>query len=97
VDFNLSVAPQNRRREVGAGHVLRSSGFLYVEASLVNVSLSDLKIGGGTTAGGAGGTSQMLHRRQVEDGRFDVTGCVRPCYSNFIVFNVLDPMDIVVI
>jgi hypothetical protein len=49
----LSVAPQNRRREVGAGHVLRSSGLLHVEASLASVSLSGLKTGGGATAGGA--------------------------------------------
>jgi hypothetical protein len=52
-DFSLSVAPQNRRREVGAGHASRSSGLLYVEASRVRVSQSDLKTGGGATAGGA--------------------------------------------
>jgi hypothetical protein len=34
VDFSLSVAPQNRRREVGAGHASRSSGLLRMEASL---------------------------------------------------------------
>jgi hypothetical protein len=28
VDFGLSVAPQNRRREVGAGHASRSNGLL---------------------------------------------------------------------
>jgi hypothetical protein len=33
--FSLSVAPQNRRREVGTGHASRSSGFLRCEASLV--------------------------------------------------------------
>jgi hypothetical protein len=32
--FGLLVAPQNRRREVGAGHASRSSGLLRVEASL---------------------------------------------------------------
>jgi hypothetical protein len=52
----LSVAPQNRRREVGVGHALRSSGLLGVEASLTKVSQSDLKTGGGATAGGARGT-----------------------------------------
>jgi hypothetical protein len=56
VSFSLSVAPQNRRREVSARHVSRSSGLLHVEASLVRVSLSDLKTGGGTTIGGACGT-----------------------------------------
>jgi hypothetical protein len=52
----LSVAPQNRRREVGAGHASRSSGLLRVEASLARVSQSGLKTGGGTTIGGARGT-----------------------------------------
>jgi hypothetical protein len=51
----LSVAPQSRRREVGAGHASRSSGLLYVEASRVRVSQSYLKTGGGATAGGAMG------------------------------------------
>jgi hypothetical protein len=52
----LSVAPQNRQREVSAGHVSRSSGLLGVEASLARVSQSGLKTGGGTTMGGARGT-----------------------------------------
>jgi hypothetical protein len=38
VGFSLSVAPQNRRREVGTGHTSRSSGLLHVEASLARVS-----------------------------------------------------------
>jgi hypothetical protein len=56
VCFNLSVAPQNRRREVGVGHATRSSGLLRVEASLARVSQSDLKTGGCATMGGARGT-----------------------------------------
>jgi hypothetical protein len=56
VTFGLSVAPQNRRREVGVGHVLRSSSLLGVEASLARVSQSDLKTGGGAMMGGACGT-----------------------------------------
>jgi hypothetical protein len=56
VGFGLSFAPQNRRREVGAGHASRSSGLLRVEASLTRVFQSDLKTGGGATAGGARGT-----------------------------------------
>jgi hypothetical protein len=51
--FGLSVAPQNRRREVGVGHASRSSGLLGVEASLAMVSQSGLKTGGGATMGGA--------------------------------------------
>jgi hypothetical protein len=52
VNFGLSVAPQNRRREVDAGHVLRSSGLLHVEASLTRVSQSSLKIDGCAVMGG---------------------------------------------
>jgi hypothetical protein len=52
----LSVAPQNRRREVSAGHASRSSSLLSVEASLARVSQSGPKTGGGVTMGGARGT-----------------------------------------
>jgi hypothetical protein len=56
VDFGLSVAPQNRRREVGAGHVSRSSCLLHVKASLARIFQSGLKTGGGVITGGARGT-----------------------------------------
>jgi hypothetical protein len=56
VDFGLSVAPQNWRRKVSAGHALRSSGLLHVKAGRARVSQSDLKTGGGATAGGTCGT-----------------------------------------
>jgi hypothetical protein len=56
VGFGLSVAPQNRRREVDAGHASRSSGLLHVEASLVRVSQSGLKTDGCATVGGARST-----------------------------------------
>jgi hypothetical protein len=56
VGFDLSVAPKNRRREVGTGHASRSSGLLRVEASLARVFQSGLKTGGGATMGGARGT-----------------------------------------
>jgi hypothetical protein len=49
----LLVAPQNRRREVGAGHASRSSGLLRVEASLARVFQSGLKTSGGATMGDA--------------------------------------------
>jgi hypothetical protein len=54
--FDLLVAPQNQRREVGAGHALRSSSLLVVEASLARVSQCGLKTGGGAMTGGARGT-----------------------------------------
>jgi hypothetical protein len=55
-DFGLSVAPQNRRREVGVGHTSRSSSLFGMEASLDSISQSGLKTGGGATMGGACGT-----------------------------------------
>jgi hypothetical protein len=54
--FSLSVAPQNRRREDGVGHVSRSGGLLQLEASHTRVFQSGLKTGGGGTVGGARGT-----------------------------------------
>jgi hypothetical protein len=54
--FGLSVAPQNRRREVDAGHESRPSGLLRVKSSLARVFQSGLKTGGGMTTGGARGT-----------------------------------------
>jgi hypothetical protein len=56
VSFGLSVTPQNRRREVDAGHALRSSSLLHAKVSLARVSQSDLKTVRGATAGGARGT-----------------------------------------
>jgi hypothetical protein len=56
VGFGLSVTPQNRWREVSAGHASRSSGLLHVKASLTRVFQSGLKTSGGATAGGARGT-----------------------------------------
>jgi hypothetical protein len=52
----LSLAPQNRRREVGVGYASRSSGLLDVKANLARVFQSDLKTDGVTTMGGARGT-----------------------------------------
>jgi hypothetical protein len=51
--FNLLVAPQNRRREVGAGHTSRSSGLLHMKASRARVSQFGLKTSRGATASGA--------------------------------------------
>jgi hypothetical protein len=52
----LSVAPQNRWSEIGAGHASRSSSLLDVEASMARVFQSGLKTDGGATTGGAHGT-----------------------------------------
>jgi hypothetical protein len=56
VGFDLSVAPENQWREVGVGHVSRSSGLLRVKTSLARVFQSGLKTGGDATVGGAHGT-----------------------------------------
>jgi hypothetical protein len=53
VGFGLLVAPQNRWREVGAGHASRSSGLLRVKASLARVFQSGLKTGECAMTGGA--------------------------------------------
>jgi hypothetical protein len=55
VGFGLSVASQNWWSEVSMEHASRSSGLLYVEASLVRVFQFDLKTGGGATTGGTRG------------------------------------------
>jgi hypothetical protein len=36
-DFDLSVAPQNRRRDDSAGHTSRFGGLVYLEASRATV------------------------------------------------------------
>jgi hypothetical protein len=51
--LGLLIAPQNRRREDGVGHVSRSGGLLHLKASRARVSQSGLKTGGGTMACGA--------------------------------------------
>jgi hypothetical protein len=56
VDFGLSVASQNRWREVDVVHASRSSGLLRVEASLARIFQSGLKTDGGAMTGGAHGT-----------------------------------------
>jgi hypothetical protein len=47
--FGLSIASQNRWREIDVGHVSRCSRLLGVKASLARVFQSGLKSGGGAT------------------------------------------------
>jgi hypothetical protein len=56
VGFSLSLAPQNRRGEVGVGYASRFSGLFRVKASLARIFQSDLKTNGGATTDGACGT-----------------------------------------
>jgi hypothetical protein len=55
VGFSLSVALQNRQREDGVGHALRSSDLFYMEASRFRVFQSGLKTSMGVTVGDAHG------------------------------------------
>jgi hypothetical protein len=98
--FGLSVAPQNRRREDSAEHMLRSGGLLRLEAWRTRVSQSGLKTDGGTTVGGARGniaegTSGSSWRRSSRcDGLrrtllplFYHFLCIRPyMHSSHLVF-----------
>jgi hypothetical protein len=78
VDYGLSIAPQNRREdEDDTGHMSRSSGLLYMEASRARVLQSGLKTGGGTVRMVHMALSRMLHRVEVKDGRVDVMGYIR--------------------
>jgi hypothetical protein len=79
------------------GHMSRSSSFLRMETSLARVSQPGLKTGRGTTTGDARGTIAEVASEASEDGRVNETGCVRPCYPTFPVFNVLGLRGIVVI
>jgi hypothetical protein len=89
VGYGLSVVPQNRwKDEDSAGHMLRFSGLLRLEASQARVSLSSLKIGRGTTLMVHVASSWWSHGDEVEDGSVDATGYIRHFYPNFTVFIV---------
>jgi hypothetical protein len=60
VVFSLSVAPQNRWKEVSAGHASRFNGLLHMQASLSRVSHSGLNTARGATTGGARGTIALV-------------------------------------
>jgi hypothetical protein len=79
------------------GPVSRSSDLLCVKASLARVSQSGLKTGGARRRVLHVAPSRRLRRSQVEDGRVDAMGCVRPCYTCCAVFTLLGTMGIVVI
>jgi hypothetical protein len=40
--------------------------------------------------------SRRSREDQVENGRIDTMGCVRPCYHYFAVFIILDHMSILI-
>jgi hypothetical protein len=96
-DYGLLDAPQNRQEDDdGVGHAWRYSGLLHVEENRARVSQSSLKTGGGTAWMVHVASSWRLHGGQVEDGRVNAMGCVKPYYPCFVVFYVLGPRGILV-
>jgi hypothetical protein len=73
-----------------------SSSFLRLEASKARIFQSGLKTGGGATRMVHVTLSQRSCRVQVEDGRVDAMGRIRPFYPYFVVFIVLGPRGILV-
>jgi hypothetical protein len=80
----LSIAEQNQRREVGAGHASTSSRLLGVEASLTRVSQSGLKTGGYATTGGARGT--------ITEVALEADGSIRRTVSDSAILHLLFSM-----
>jgi hypothetical protein len=93
--FGLSVASQNRQRELGVGHVSRSNSLLHAEASRVKVFQSGLLVEARLRV-----VHVVLSRRsrgvEAEDRWVDAMGCIRPFYPRITVFIVLGTKDIVV-
>jgi hypothetical protein len=77
-------------------HASRSGSLLYLEASHTRVSQSGLKTDEGVTTDSARGIIMEVAQDQVEDGRINMTDCVRPDYPYFAVFYVLVFRGIVV-
>jgi hypothetical protein len=71
------------------GHVSRSSGLFYLEASQDRVSQSGIKTGGGTAWMVHVASSWRSCGDEVDDKRVDAMGCIRLFYPNFAVFVVL--------
>jgi hypothetical protein len=94
--FGLSVAPQNRRREDGAGNALRSAGLLRLKESRVRIFQSGLKTTEARWRVVHVAPLWRLRQDQVEDGHVDAMGCVGPCYLYFTVFLVLGTRSILV-
>jgi hypothetical protein len=92
----LSVVPQNRWVEDDAGHVLRSSGLLHLEASWARVSQFASKLVEACRRVVHLTSSWRSHEDEAEDGWVYGTGCIRLFYPNFTVFIVLDPKGILV-
>jgi hypothetical protein len=81
--YGLSVVPQNQwEYEDGAGHTLRSSGMLRLEACRARVSQSGLMTGGGTARMVHVASSWRSHVDETENGWVDGMGCIGLFYPN---------------
>jgi hypothetical protein len=74
----LLVAPQNRRKGIGAGHTSRSNVLLWVEASRARISQFASKLAEARRRVVHVAPSWRLHQSQVKDGRVDAMGGVGP-------------------
>jgi hypothetical protein len=98
VGYDLLVASQNRRDdEDGVGHAPRSSGLLYLEASLTRDSRSSLKTGGGAAWMVHVASLQRSRGDEAEDERVDAMACIGLFYPNFTIFVVLCHKDSLII
>jgi hypothetical protein len=68
----------------------------HMEACRGRVFQSALKTGGGTTHMVHVASSRISRGDQVEDRRVNAMSYVKPCYSYFVIFIVLDHKNILV-
>jgi hypothetical protein len=73
------------------GHASRSSGLLCVEASQTRIFQSDIKTGGGTTAGGARGTIVHVASRSSRRRTSQCDGLHRTLLSLLCRFYCIRP------
>jgi hypothetical protein len=91
--YGLSIAPQNQREEVSTEHTSKSSSLLHVEASRAMISYFTSKLTETRRRMVCMTSSWRSHGDEVEDGRVDAMGCIRPLYPKIVVFIVLATRD----
>jgi hypothetical protein len=79
------------------GHTLRYIGLLHMKANRDRVTQFASKLTEVRRRMMHTAPSGMLRRDEAENGRIDVMNYVGLCYPYFIIFIVLDPMNIVVL
>ena len=94
------VEPQNQGRTVSSGLGSKpaatvSGGLASEPAVMIFTSFASKQVV--TVFSSLASKLVRLRRRQVEDGRINVTGCVGSCYPTFAISNVLGPRGVVLI